>query len=140
MEMAAGAGIPGALALLLFFCIPAARLWPIARERLTDDNRWDVAIATSTVLSVVGFVVAGQFVSVSGLETPYYVVMIGVALLKARSREDTARAVEPASPRAPAFQPPAARTPPMPVPLRQPPRATGRILALPGTSGSVKRS
>lgn len=85
METAAELGIPGATLLLLFFLVPAARLWPIAREPLTDANRDDVAIAIGVVLSVVGFVVSAQFVTVTGLEQPYYIVMIGIAVLKARS-------------------------------------------------------
>lgn len=85
METAAETGIPGATFLLLFFLVPASRLWRIARERLTDDNRDDVAIAMGVVLSATGFVVSAQFVSVQGLETPYYVIMTGLAVLKARS-------------------------------------------------------
>jgi probable O-glycosylation ligase (exosortase A-associated) len=82
METAAEMGIPGTLFLFSFFAIAAIKLWPIARMKLTDENRLDVAIAAGTVLSVTGFVVAGQFVSVPGLELPYYVVMVGIALLK----------------------------------------------------------
>jgi O-antigen ligase len=85
METAAELGIPGSLFLLLFFLVPAAQLWRIARERVTDQNRDDVAVAIATVLSVTGFVVSAQFVSVPGLENPYYMVMVGLALLKARS-------------------------------------------------------
>jgi hypothetical protein len=33
-------------------------------------------------MSLVGFAVAGQFVSLGGLEIPYYMTMIGVVLLK----------------------------------------------------------
>jgi hypothetical protein len=36
------------------------------------------------VLAIVGFVVTGQFVSASSLETPYYVTMAGLAMLKLR--------------------------------------------------------
>ncbi|MEO7191333.1 MAG: O-antigen ligase family protein [Vicinamibacterales bacterium] len=84
METAAETGIPGSLLLLSFFTIAALKLWPVARTRFTDENRSDVAIATGGVLSAVGFIVSGQFVSVPGLEVPYYVVMVGVAVLKAQ--------------------------------------------------------
>ena len=50
---------------------------------MTEANRDDVAIATGVVLSIVGFAAAGQFVSAPALEPPYYVVMVGAALLKA---------------------------------------------------------
>lgn len=96
METAAEMGIPGVLALLAFFVIAAARLWPVARSRMTDDNRDHIAVATAVVLSVVGFVVAGQFVSVTGLEAPYYIVMVGAAMLK--NPEPNAPATVPSSP------------------------------------------
>jgi hypothetical protein len=84
METAAEVGTPAALALLAFFAMAVVRLWPLARQRVTDQNRFEVAVATGSVLSTAGFIVAGQFVSVPGLEVPYYVVMVGAATLKAR--------------------------------------------------------
>ena len=86
METAAEVGAPGTLALVLFFWIAAVRLWPLARARITTDNRYQTAAAMGVLLSVVGFVVAGQFVSVVGLEAPYYIVMIGVAVLRGTSK------------------------------------------------------
>src|SRR5437667_11553936 len=58
------------------------KLWPIARARLTEENRGQIAVASGLVMSIVGFAVAGQFVSLGGLEIPYYGAMIGVVLLK----------------------------------------------------------
>lgn len=132
METAAELGIPGSLFLLLFFVLPALRLWPIAREKITDDNREDVAIAIGTVLSIVGFVVAAQFVSVSGLEAPYYVVMVGVALLKNRTKPlrvaTWSPVVTPRPELAPAISPlpeavwtPSSVQPPRPLPGNRPP-------------------
>jgi O-antigen ligase len=116
MESAAEVGLPGAAALLFFFCLAALKLWPIARERITDENRYQVAIATGVVLSVVGFVVAGQFVSAPGLEPPYYLVMVGAALLKTRrqpERSTTASTETPVAHRTnPALSPMA---PPLPL-------------------------
>ena len=86
METAAELGIPGVLWLLLFFGFATLRMWPLARERLTETNRYQVALAAGVVLSVVGFSVAGPFVSVPGLEVPYYVVMVGIAMLKTTPR------------------------------------------------------
>jgi hypothetical protein len=54
----------------------------MARARITDENRYEVAMASGIIMCIVGFVVAGQFVSLAGLEIPYYVTMIGVVLLK----------------------------------------------------------
>lgn len=83
MEMAAEIGIPGALFMLMFFCLAAMKLWPIARARAPDADPYAQALAGGTVLSVVGFAVTGQFVSAPFLEGPYYVVMAGVGLLAA---------------------------------------------------------
>jgi putative inorganic carbon (hco3(-)) transporter len=105
METAAEMGIPGSLLLFSFFGIAAIRLWPIARLRQTDENRLDIAIAAGTVLSAVGFIVSGQFVSVSGLELPYYVVMVGAGLLKHGVPVAKATEPAPAARRAPNLHP-----------------------------------
>ena len=82
METAAEVGVPGALLLMCFFGWATIRLWPLARARLTDTNRDEVALAAGVVLAAIGFSVSGQFVSVPGLEVPYYIVMVGVAMLR----------------------------------------------------------
>jgi putative inorganic carbon (HCO3(-)) transporter len=92
METAAEVGIPGVLALIFFFGSATVRLWPLARARLTATNRQEVALAAGVILSIVGFSVAGQFVSVPGLEVPYYVTMLGAAMLKGTTRKAAAGA------------------------------------------------
>jgi O-antigen ligase len=87
MESAAEEGIPGALFLLTFFVVAAIKLWPIARARPTPENRYQIAVASGVILSIVGFVVSGQFVSAPALEIPYYVTMLGIALLKTAKAE-----------------------------------------------------
>lgn len=82
MQQLAETGIPGALALVLVFSLSVVKLWPLAYQRLTDENRSQVAVASGLIMSIVGFGVAGQFVSLGGLEIPYYAAMIGVVLLK----------------------------------------------------------
>lgn len=84
MQTMAENGFPGVLALLAFFGIACVKLWPLARERQTDENRYQIAVATGIIMSIVGFAVAGQFVSLGGLEVPYYTTMVGVVLLKTR--------------------------------------------------------
>jgi putative inorganic carbon (HCO3(-)) transporter len=86
METAAEVGIPGTLFLLMFFGTAGMRLWPIARATPTDANRYEVILASGVILAIVGFCVSGQFVSVPGLEVPYYVTMLGAAMLKTTSR------------------------------------------------------
>jgi putative inorganic carbon (hco3(-)) transporter len=82
MQQAAETGVPGVLALLLFFGFALIKLWPISRQRVTDENRSRTVVASGLIMSIVGFAVAGQFVSLGGLEIPYYMTMIGVVLLK----------------------------------------------------------
>jgi len=87
METAAEEGIPGALLLLTFFCIAIVKLWPLARQNPTDENRYEIAVASGVILSIVGFIVSGQFVSAPALEVPYYVTMLGIPLLRSKSPE-----------------------------------------------------
>jgi probable O-glycosylation ligase (exosortase A-associated) len=82
METAAEVGFLGSLLLLTFFVTAAVKLWPLARSRMREGDI-DGALAFGSVLSIVGFIVGGQFVSVPGLELPYYVVMVGTSILKA---------------------------------------------------------
>ncbi len=92
METAAELGIPGGLFLMLFFGAAAVKLWPVARAPQTEANRYEVVLASGVILAIVGFCVSGQFVSVPGLEVPYYVTMLGAAMLKTTTREVVARA------------------------------------------------
>ncbi len=82
METAAEVGVPGTLALFCFFAIATIRLWPLARAEVTDANHYEVGAAIGVILAVAGFASSGQFVSVVGLEAPYYIVMVGAAVLK----------------------------------------------------------
>jgi putative inorganic carbon (hco3(-)) transporter len=82
MQQAAETGAPGVFALLGFFGIAVVKLWPLARQRLTLETRSTTAVASGLIMSIVGFAVAGQFVSLGGLEIPYYMAMIGVVLLR----------------------------------------------------------
>ena len=81
MQTMAENGFPGVAVLLLFFLLPIAKLWRFARAKMNDANRYQVAVATGVIMCVVGFIVTGQFVSLGGLEIPYYAVMIGIGLL-----------------------------------------------------------
>ena len=114
METAAEVGVPGVMALMSFFGLAMIRLWPIARARQTEANRNEIALATGVILSIVGFSVAGQFVSVPGLEVPYYVAMLGAAMLKSKNREAAAGATVKATGRQFPYEPAPARLRPVP--------------------------
>ena len=90
METGAEVGIPGTLFLMLFFGTAVVRLWPIARARPTETNHNEIILASGVILAIVGFVVSGQFVSIPALEVPYYVTMLGAAMLKTTTREAVA--------------------------------------------------
>jgi probable O-glycosylation ligase (exosortase A-associated) len=111
METGAENGIPGALFLMLFFGTAMVRLWPIARARQTETNQNEIILASGVILAIVGFVVSGQFVSVPGLEVPYYVTMLGAAMLKTTTREAVTGTAPDGIPRQFGYPPPA--------PLRQ---------------------
>ena len=117
MQQAAETGFPGVLALVAFFAMAVAKLWPIARARLTDENRSRIAVASGLIMSIVGFAVAGQFVSLAGLEIPYYSAMIGVVLLRQNAALQAASA--PSRSLHPAQTPPA-RSPLRPVVAMRP--------------------
>ena len=113
MQQAAETGVPGLFFLLFFFLVAIVKLWPIARQRLTDENRSRTVVASGLIMSLVGYAVAGQFVSLGGLEIPYYMTMIGVVLLKQHAAVMPLAAAQPSpTPRRPPglpLQPVAAR-------------------------------
>jgi O-antigen ligase len=92
METGAEVGVPGALFLMLFFGTAAVKLWPVARAPQTEANQYEVVLASGVILAIVGFAVSGQFVSVPGLEVPYYITMLGAAMLKTTTRQAVAGA------------------------------------------------
>jgi O-antigen ligase len=85
VQTAAENGVPGVSFLLLFYGLTIVKLWPIARRRYPDIDEPTAMIATGIILAIVGFAASAQFVSVKGLEPPYYLAMIGVVLLKLRA-------------------------------------------------------
>jgi putative inorganic carbon (hco3(-)) transporter len=130
MSTMAEMGFPALVLLVLFYGTTIVRLWPLARAKWTDDTtRSDAAVATGIMISMMGFFVSAQFVSMTGLETPYYVAMVGVALLKNSTRE-AVPALAPADARQPAPQPaivgPAPHAPVPVAPGLQPTTLTGR--------------
>jgi O-antigen ligase len=82
MQTLAETGFPGVGLLALYFGLAIVQLWPIARRRMNAENRQAIGAAMGVILSITGFAVAGQFVTLTGLEIPYYTTMVGVVLLK----------------------------------------------------------
>jgi probable O-glycosylation ligase (exosortase A-associated) len=88
MQTLAETGFPGVGALALFFGLAIFRLWPLARSRLNATSRLEAGGAMGVILSIVGFAVAGQFVTLTGLEIPYYTTLVGVVLVKSAGERE----------------------------------------------------
>jgi probable O-glycosylation ligase (exosortase A-associated) len=82
LEVGASLGFPGLGCLLLFYGLCVARLWPLTRERRPVPAPEYRGLARMVIASLTGFAVAAQFVSLDRLEVPYYVALLGAALLK----------------------------------------------------------
>jgi probable O-glycosylation ligase (exosortase A-associated) len=97
LQIGAELGIPGLLFLVCFYSCCALRLWPYAREKRSVDDPWFTDTARMVVAALAGFTVSAQFVSLPGLETPYYIVLLGAGALKLLSRAEAHRADSPGS-------------------------------------------
>jgi probable O-glycosylation ligase (exosortase A-associated) len=92
MQTAAELGVPGVTFLILFYGFAVKRLWSVAWARDNTDPQEKV-FAVGLILSLIGFVVSAQFVSLQGLEIPFYITMISAIVLKCRSLRESAPAV-----------------------------------------------
>jgi len=75
-------GFPGLALLLAFYGLCIWRLWRLRRRLEGTADSWAPDYARMVITSLVGFMVSAQFVSLEALETPYYVVLVGAAVLK----------------------------------------------------------
>src|SRR5205823_12965539 len=82
LEVGASLGFPGLVFLLLFYGLCVVRLCPLIRERRPVPDPEYRGLARMVIASLTGFVVAAQFVSLDRLEPPYYIALLGAALLK----------------------------------------------------------
>lgn len=105
LQMAAELGIPGVVFLLMFFVVPPVALWRVSRERFPVPDPFFRDIARMVIAATAGYLFTAQFVTLPGLEAPYYITMLGAGVLKllanpdllatggpaARTAEDTCR-------------------------------------------------
>lgn len=84
LQIGAELGFPGLMFLILFYSLCIIRLWPLARSQVQvgEYDPWYQDVARMVIASLVGFMVSAQFVSLEGLEFPYYVVLLGAGMLK----------------------------------------------------------
>ena len=104
LQCGAEYGVPGLALLLGFYGLCVVRLWPMTRRRAKIPDPWFPNIARGVIASLTGFAIAGSFVSLLGLELPYYIVMLGAGVLKVASQSPPALSPPP-SPEAPTRQP-----------------------------------
>jgi len=82
MQTGAEMGFPGLALLLAFYGFCVVRLYPLTRRGSPVSDPWLRDAARAVIASLVGFGVAASFVSISGLELSYYVVLVGALVLK----------------------------------------------------------
>jgi O-antigen ligase len=85
LQVGAELGFPGLAALLLFYGLCIARLWPLTRERSAVADPWLRHFARMVIASLAGFLCAAQFVTFYGVELPYYIALVGAGVLKLAS-------------------------------------------------------
>jgi O-antigen ligase len=82
LQIGAEIGIPGMSLLVLFYGFALWRLWRLARARTGETALWSRDTAGMVLTSLAGFVVAAQFVTMEGLETPLYIMVLAIGTLR----------------------------------------------------------
>jgi putative inorganic carbon (HCO3(-)) transporter len=85
LSMGAETGVVGLFFLASFYGVCMLRLWPLTRASHSNADPWIQDSARMVVASLTGFAVSSQFVSVAGLEAPYFVALLGAGVLKLTS-------------------------------------------------------
>jgi putative inorganic carbon (hco3(-)) transporter len=85
LEIGAELGVPGLGLLLIFYGACIIRLLPMTSEKTAVPDPWFHDLSRMVTAALIGFAVAAQFVSLSLLEHPYYIALIGAGLLKIKS-------------------------------------------------------
>jgi O-antigen ligase len=94
MQAMAETGFVGLSLVLGFFSLTAFRMW--RRVRIRGPSAWidaDRVLATGIVAGLAGYIASAQFVTILGLETPYYVVLVAVIMLRATDMAPVAQPV-----------------------------------------------
>jgi putative inorganic carbon (hco3(-)) transporter len=87
MQVGAEEGIPGLMCLLGFYLVCVMRLWRLAWSDGVGQDPAFAYLARMVIASVAGFIVSAQFVSLEGVETPYYIALIGVGVLRLSTKQ-----------------------------------------------------
>lgn len=85
LQILAELGFPGLLLLISFYGFCVLMLLWLVWERRNQLNPDVLNLARGVIAALVGFAVSAQFVSLEGLEIPYYVTLLGAGILKLTS-------------------------------------------------------
>jgi probable O-glycosylation ligase (exosortase A-associated) len=86
VQLLAELGVPGVGFLLGFYVVCIVRTAPLVWGRVPDP--WFQDAARMVTAAIVGYVFTAQFVTLPGLEAPYYIALLGAGLLKLSSSPD----------------------------------------------------
>ncbi len=70
---------------MAFYALCVFKMLPILFRRAGEVDPWFQDTARMVIASLVAFAVSAQFVSLVGLEAPYYVALLGAGALKVYS-------------------------------------------------------
>ena len=79
-------GVPGIMMFLGFYLVTIWRSWLLLQRMKHSDELWFTDAARMTIASLIGFIVAAQFVSLEALEIPYYVALLGAGSMAVHQR------------------------------------------------------
>ena len=82
LQVGAETGAVGLFYLESFYGVCVWRLWPLTRAKNPVSDPWFRDGARMVIASITGFAVSAQFVTVTAMEIPYYVSLLGAGLLK----------------------------------------------------------
>lgn len=82
MQTGAELGLPGLASLLGFYMLAIRHLFPLTKDRNPVPDPWFRYLARMVISSLIGFLVSAQFVTVDGIELPYFVCLLGIGVLK----------------------------------------------------------
>ena len=89
LQIGAELGFVGLVSLLTFYFLCILRLLPLARGKKLGVDPWFEITARMVIAALVGFMISAQFVTLPGLETPYYIALVGAGALKLMSQPVT---------------------------------------------------
>lgn len=98
LQLGAELGFPGVCSLLLFFGMSIVQLGLFLWRQPPGLDPWYFYFSQMVIVSILGFCISAQFVSLKMLETPYYVVLLGAGVLKLTSATRKTSAWRPQQP------------------------------------------